>query len=361
MKTELMWVVSESAGAAAAAQGSKMRAGGHTLKFITASKTKTPAAPVVLPQQTAGEVAEAAGVPVDASTGVPPTVSVGPVAAAGGVTALLDEATSVQSVAQLPVPLVIMNMVCSMNNNATVKLEEVLDANGKVKGKEEVMVGDATEVALLRASQQAYAGVSYWEQTFGLKRVLEFAFDSDRKRMSVVLSLPAAGDSQEFAGVQRPAGVTHVLLSKGAPEAVLNRSVAHLSQEVAGAPHVVTKLTDAVESRIEEEGSFMASQGMRVLATAMRFLTQAQVDKFIADQQAANVEAEANAGKKPVDGEVAAPSIGDLSCQSAESELVFIGLAGIMDPPRVEVADAIQRAHTAGIRVVMITGTLLPV
>lgn len=223
------------------------------------------------------------------------------------------------------------------------------------------MVGDATEVALLRASQQAHCGVAYWTEAFGLKRVLEFAFDSDRKRMSIVLELPAAGGAADelFVGVQRPANASHVLLVKGAPEAVLNRSVAHLAS--SGAAHAITPLSDPVEDQIEHEGSLMAGKGMRVLATAFRFLDAAQVEQFRAGQDAANKEAEAAASKEAADAAKSgssepALSAADLSCAAAESDLCFIGLAGIMDPPRVEVADAIKRAHGAGIRVCMITG-----
>jgi len=96
---------------------------------------------------------------------------------------------------------------------------------------------------------------------------------------------------------------------------------------------------------------------MRVLATGFRFLTQKQVDKFLADQQAASEEEKQKAARgAAAEAPEAGTSISDMSCLSAESELCFIGLAGIMDPPRAEVADAIARAQGAGIRVVMITG-----
>jgi len=357
MKTQSMWVIAE--GAPAPRAGAK--AGGYTVEFVTAGKT--PAAPVVVPAaaSAAALVDGANGASVDPSTAM--ESSVAPVS--GQVTALLNDVTPIRSASALPVPLQWHTLVCALNNNASVKLEDVIDATGKVTGQEEVMVGDATEVALMRASQQAAAGVAYWTTTFGLKRVLEFAFDSDRKRMSVIVELPPSDGASSFLGVARPAGVTHALLSKGAPEAVLNCSVVHMMPPSSAADdgvHTIGELNDSVESRIEAQGSLMASQGMRVLATAFRFLTQAQVDKFQADQQAANREAEQKAAAKADDKEAAAAldagglSIGELSCQSAESELVFIGLAGIMDPPRVEVAESIRIAQVAGIRVCMITG-----
>ena len=360
MRTESMWVGAHKLSAGNAAEEAASASKGHTLRFVSAGKNN-------------GAPAAAA-----ATSGASSSSSAAPAA----VTALLDEQHTVRAASDLPVPLQWHSMVCGLNNNALVKINESLDAKGN-KVEEEVMVGDATEVALLRASQQTFCGVAHWEKTYGLKRVLEFAFDSDRKRMSVILQLPsidaaaaagAAAAASLFAGVQRPAVATHLLLVKGAPEAILNRSVSHLAESSPGASqahvHVVAPLTPAIENTIEVEGSRMASKGMRVLATAFRFLTDKQVHKLQADQQAANAEAEAGAAKAAADAAAAAaaaqsgsgsssapgPSAADLSCASAESDLVFIGLAGIMDPPRIEVAEAIRLAHGAGIRVCMITG-----
>jgi len=343
MKTECMWVVSE--GAPAPIAGAK--AGGYTMKFVTAGKTA--AAPVPL---NATEAAAALGTPAPSSVDPAVAIPVSAAPVAGSVTAMLHDVHPVSSASALPVPLQWHTLVGALNNNACIKVEDVIDAEGKVLKQEEIMVGDATEVALLRASQQAGASVEYWQRTYGLKRVMEFAFDSDRKRMSVILELPADEGKGSFLGVARPAGASHILLSKGAPEAVLTRSVSHITPPPAagaGTPYAISDLSDPVEDRIEEQGSIMASQGMRVLATAFRFLTKAQTDKFQADQIAATKDDEAAASG-------AGESLADQSCSSAESDLVFIGLTGIMDPPRTEVPLAIARAHRAGIRVCMITG-----
>lgn len=343
MKTERMWALN-----------GKVH-GGHTLRFVTASKIALVAAK------------PGAGAPNDGDIEAPPAVAGAP-ALGGFVSVLLDEQLTLTSVGPMPVPLLWNSLNSCMNNNAQLKIQDILAKDGKVT-QEEVLVGDATEVALLRASQQAFCGVDYWTTTFGLKRVLEFAFDSDRKRMSVVLELPPADDSGAFVGVARPPACTHLLLVKGAPEAVLNKSISFLGEaSAATGVHPIRQLTEEVEDDIETQGSMMADKGMRVLATAFRFLTSAQVDKFKDDLAKAMAAAEAGAAqsvsdepgapKKATDAPIApsGPSGADLISFDAEKELAFIGLAGIMDPPRVEVADAIAMAHTAGIRVCMITG-----
>ena len=341
MRTECMWTLG---GQAQATEAQKLE--GNTLRFISALKN-----PI------------AAGASASSAADVAAVAS----ASGSGVTALLDEKVTIRAASDLPTTLQWHALVCGMNNNAVVKMQSMLNPDGTTR-EEETMVGDATEVALLRASQQAHCSVTHWESTYGLKRVLEYAFDSDRKRMSVIVALPAvdsAGSAaaiHTFVGVRRPANASHVLLCKGAPEGILTRSVSHLSpveSSADGSLLDLAPLSESIERAIESSGSRMANQGMRVLATGFRFLTQQQVDEFQAVQLAATSE-EAQSAPAAVDNVAAdaspEASASDLSCSSAESQLCFIGLAGIMDPPRPEVADAIARAHRAGIRVCMITG-----
>ena len=327
----------------------------------------------------------------DIEAPAPPAYSGSGPAPGGTVSVLLNDSLTVRSVNELPIPLQWSALNACLNNNAQVKLMETVDGNGKAT-QEEVLVGDATEVALLRATQQSHCDLTYWTSTYGLKRVLEFAFDSDRKRMSVVLELPSdEAQSGVFLGVARPPGCTHLLLVKGAPEAVLNKSTKFLdapkveggADASAGASpsslHVLSPLTSSTEDAIELVGSSMASQGMRVLATGFRWLKEEQVKGFKEELEKAMKEAEAGAteaatattqqdpkvgGSTDVSKSASSaasaapsgPSGADLVSFSAEQDLSFIGLAGIMDPPRVEVADAIAMAHAAGIRVCMITG-----
>ena len=160
-------------------------------------------------------------------------------------------------------------------------------------GKWEV-VGDPTEAALIVAGMKA--SVESREREHRL--VHEIPFSSDRKAMSVV-ALPG-DDGQLF------------MFTKGAPEVVLDKCVAEL---VAGE---VRPLTEARRSEILAAANAMAGRALRVLGLAYR---------------------EAFEERK-----------------LGETNLIFAGLAGMMDPPREEARDAVGRCLTAGIRPVMITG-----
>ena len=161
------------------------------------------------------------------------------------------------------------------------------------------VVGDPTEGGLIVAAIKA--GVSDHAQA--TPALFEIPFDSDRKRMSVVV---LGGDGGRL------------LATKGAPEAVLPCCVA---QQRGGA---VVPLTDARRREIAHAATELAGRAMRVLAFAWRAMPPAETF--------ANDPAE------------------------IERELVFVGLVGMIDPPREEAKAAIGRCRTAGIRPVMITG-----
>jgi P-type Ca2+ transporter type 2C len=157
------------------------------------------------------------------------------------------------------------------------------------------VVGDPTEGALLIAAMKAGADARDPRQ-----RVLsEIPFESRRKAMSVIM---------------RSADGATVMFTKGAPEEILPRCAA----ERRGGRE--EPLSDARRREIEAQVSHMASRALRVLALAYR--------------------------RDPVQREG----------EYLETELVFAGLAGMIDPPRDEVKVAIARCRQAGIRPVMITG-----
>ena len=161
------------------------------------------------------------------------------------------------------------------------------------------VVGDPTEGALIVAALKA--GIE--RDPDDERTLLEIPFDSDRKRMSVV--------------VQRADG-SQVLYVKGAPEAVLVACTAEYVNDV------VMPLTSARRKAILTTAENMAGRALRVLALACR-----------------------HHGDHPLDD-------GDSSLQ--EHDLVLCGLAGMLDPPRDEARDAVARCQAAGIRPVMITG-----
>ncbi|MBI2663917.1 calcium-transporting P-type ATPase, PMR1-type [Candidatus Woesearchaeota archaeon] len=152
--------------------------------------------------------------------------------------------------------------------------------------------GDPTEAALLVSA--AKAGMKKEELDSRFRRVDELPFDSDRKRMSTVHEV----------GKQR------IMYTKGAPDVVLKLcSRIHTGGKAR-------KLTSSDRSRILKANAEFASSALRVLGFAY----------------------------KPAAG------------KAAEKELIFIGLQAMIDPPRPEVKEAIERCEAAGIRVVMITG-----
>ncbi|HTN74062.1 MAG TPA: cation-translocating P-type ATPase [Pirellulaceae bacterium] len=159
------------------------------------------------------------------------------------------------------------------------------------------IVGDPTEGALIVAAHKASIVAS---QLAG-EEVLELPFDSQRKLMSVVVRTPETGNT---------------VYAKGAPEEILDRCTRMLQD---GA---ITPLAAADRQRFQELSAEMASRALRVLA--------------IADRAIASDAEESHA--------------------AIERDLVFLGLVGMLDPPRDEVKPAVYTCRQAGVRPVMITG-----
>ena len=161
------------------------------------------------------------------------------------------------------------------------------------------VVGDPTEGALVVAAIKG--GVA--ADGTGLPTLFEIPFDSDRKRMSVVVRGSDGG---------------RMLAAKGAPEAVLSRCVAEQQDG-----RIVPLTADRRREILQTAGG-LADRALRVLAFAWRALP--------ADE--------------PLNGDA----------DGIERDLVLVGLAGMIDPPREEAKLAVDRCRSAGIRPVMITG-----
>jgi Ca2+-transporting ATPase len=157
--------------------------------------------------------------------------------------------------------------------------------------------GDPLEAALVRAAQESGLDVNQLENKH--PRVTEFSFENARKRMSLV-----SGED----------GFYHVWV-KGAPESVL--SVCTMLQTDSGTAAMAGRDREQALKQAER----MAGDGLRVIAFA----------------------------EKSVSSIPANP-------KEAESQLVFLGLAGLLDPPRQEVGEAIGVMQGAGIRSLMVTG-----
>jgi Ca2+-transporting ATPase len=161
------------------------------------------------------------------------------------------------------------------------------------------IIGDPTEGALLVLGEKG--GVDPAETEESNPRIDELPFDSARKMMTVICERDGR----------------RVAYSKGAPGVV----VEHCSHILTGEGIREIRPEDA--DRIKGINDRYARSALRVLALSYRELP---------------------------------PEVKSYEVESVETGLVFLGLAAMMDPPRPEVEEAIDKCRTAGIRVIMITG-----
>ncbi len=161
-------------------------------------------------------------------------------------------------------------------------------------------VGDPTEGALVVAA--AKSGLMREAAEEAYPRMDEIPFDSERKMMSTL---------------HRASSESVLVLVKGAPDVVLGRCMRE-----RGASGADAVLDATARARILAANHDFGAQSLRVLAVAERTV----------------------------------PALTSQDPDVVESDLTFVGLLGMMDPPRPEVASAIRTAATAGIRTVMITG-----
>ena len=195
--------------------------------------------------------------------------------------------------------------------------DAVLSSADSTDGSVEV-IGEPTEAALVVVAAQA--GMTKENLSRILPRTGDVPFDSERKRMTTIhqrSELPledVASDQNPLVNLE--AG-EFVAFTKGAVGSILE-----VCSEV-WVENEVRSLDDSWRQRILKASDELAASGMRVLGFAFRPLDE---------QPPAGQEAQ------------------------AEQQLIFLGLMALIDPPRVEVRDAVERCRTAGIRPVMITG-----
>ena len=181
--------------------------------------------------------------------------------------------------------------------SALVYAAALCNDSARVPGKEGEYLGDPTEGALIDFSEKF--GMQPEELKKAQPRVFEQPFDSDRKRMSVVTA----------------EGTRRIVYTKGAIDELLPHCTRIFTEE--GVRPITQEEKEAALSLAEQ----MSRAALRVLGYAVRSI-----------------------GYVPKEGD------------DVEDDLIFCGLTCMIDPPRKEVIGAIASCHSAGIRVVMITG-----
>jgi potassium/sodium efflux P-type ATPase len=177
------------------------------------------------------------------------------------------------------------------------------------------IVGDPTEGALVVAARKFDPAEKYFEK--GEKKIGENPFESERMRMSVIY------EKCEVRG-EKCERFSYV---KGSPDVLLGLSPKKLTEKG------IVPFSDEEKKKTKEIYDQMSSEALRVLAFAYRplpFLTKASNNK-----------------KAGLSAEVLA---------EAEKDLIWVGMMAMIDPPRADVAKAIQECQRLGIRVIMITG-----
>ena len=167
--------------------------------------------------------------------------------------------------------------------------------NYEIKDIEKAVMGDPTETALVKAFYKDSKELQKFVEKS--KRVYEISFDSTRKMMTVIMN----ENGKETCYM------------KGAPERVLEKCNSVLENGK------VKPLTYQKKKQIYSYIEAMSNRALRCIAAAYK---------------------EENLVKN----------------ESVECDLIFLGVAGSMDPPRIEVKDAVLKCKMAGIKPIMITG-----
>ena len=193
-----------------------------------------------------------------------------------------------------------------IEKNATVKenleLKKVIYANMLCNdtkiSKDGTLTGDPTETALVDMAFKLNFDPSIYDRT---PRVEEIPFDSDRKLMTTV-------NNQDGK---------YIVYTKGGIDELLNRCNSYV---IEGKIH---NDLDKYSDTIREENEKMAKEALRVLGCAYK-----EIDHIPSKEEMKDIE----------------------------NNLTFIGMVGMIDPPREEAKKAVEKCKTAGIKTVMITG-----
>ncbi|MFC5471906.1 calcium-translocating P-type ATPase, SERCA-type [Cohnella suwonensis] len=204
-----------------------------------------------------------------------------------------------------------LTQIAALCNNADLSLQETAaDPKKRKSAKGDAVAvasdstewrikGDPTEGALLVLAAKTGLAKSTLQSLYAREK--EFPFDAERKRMSVLVSHQGG----------------RLICTKGAPDMLVGQCAYVLWDGQ------IVPFTGTLKMKVSAANEAMARESLRVLGLAFREVKPYE-------------DCEGN--------------------EQAESGLVFVGLAGMMDPPRKEVKEAIVKCRQAGIKTVMITG-----
>jgi P-type Ca2+ transporter type 2C len=179
------------------------------------------------------------------------------------------------------------------------------------------IVGDPTEAALVVAA--ARMGLHKGPLERAMPRVAEVPFDSARKLMTTVHAVTdPTGTPEALRSALAYGDGQYLAFTKGAVDRLLDESTSVWSGADGAEP-----LTESWRQRISAANDQLAGDGSRVLGLAFRRLESPVINA---------------------------------NSSSLERDMVFVGLFGMIDPPRAEVRQAVATCAAAGIRPVMITG-----
>jgi Ca2+-transporting ATPase len=200
----------------------------------------------------------------------------------------------------------------------TLNNDSQLEPTGAIEGQKTFrVVGDPTEGALLVVAAKADPDYTQLQEAYPRRQ--EIPFDSERKRMTTLheVAAPSEADLSPFMD-EDPKHRWHAVAVKGAPDIILDLCSRYQKMDNSDAP-----MDKETRERILKANSQMASDALRVIAVAYRLsedLPEQMTPEFV------------------------------------EKDLIFVGLQGMIDPPRQEIPDSLNKARGAGIRTVMITG-----
>lgn len=176
------------------------------------------------------------------------------------------------------------------------------DCEITVENNQEKVIGEPTEKAIVEEGLHIGCNKKETEKIF--PRINEIPFDSNRKMMTTIHRI----------------GSKYRIICKGAPDVLLDKCTKEVL-EIVDSQDIKVKTLDKL--KIKNENEQMAHKALRVIAVAFKDVTEL-------------------------------PSKIDNS--TIENNLTFVGLIGMIDPPREGVKEAVKTCKTAGIKTVMITG-----